>query len=270
MMTRLMQTASALTLAAALAGMPVLAAAQQATTETESQTEQAVEGAAQEAGQAVEGAAQEVGQAVEGAAQETEQAVEGATTEAGQEVKEVEVEIEQTTTTTEGQPIDQPGGAVLVEGQQPVEEVEGVLVLQDEDSMLTSDLMDATVYNAQGEKVGEIDDAIVSLGGTVDGVVIGVGGFLGIGEKHVAVEMQQLSIQMDENNEPQLIIDTTKEALEAAPEFVTAETQRREEEQQQMQQAAPAPGTEPASGMLTSDPAQPATEGQAPAQPAQN
>ncbi len=100
--------------------------------------------------------------------------------------------------------------------------------------------MGARVFNAADETVGDINDAIISLDGTVEGVVLGVGGFLGIGEKRVAIEMQQLSVQMDEDGDPRLIIDTTREALEEAPEFVTADEQRREQEAQEMQAEQPA------------------------------
>ena len=98
--------------------------------------------------------------------------------------------------------------------------------MQDANSILASDLIGSTVYNAADEAVGDIDDAIVSLEGNVEGVVIGVGGFLGIGKKKVAVELQQISLQTDEGGDPRLILDTTRESLQAAPEFVTAAEQR--------------------------------------------
>jgi hypothetical protein len=58
--------------------------------------------------------------------------------------------------------------------------------------------------------------------------VIGVGGFLGIGEKRVAVEMAQISVQTDETGNPRLLLDATRESLEAAPEFVTMADQARD------------------------------------------
>ena len=291
-MTRLMQTASALTLAAALAGAPMIAMAQQAT-ETESEAEQAVENVAQEteeaagaAAEAVGEAAQETGEAVENAAQETGQVLDVTVEETEQSAEQVEEAAEDKAEAVEEQSeeqaeaIEQAGeqqaeaieegaeGAVVVEAE-PVEPVDGAIQMQDDNSILTSDLMGATVFNAQAEKVGEIDDAILSLDGTIDGVVIGVGGFLGIGEKHVAVEMQQISVQTDEDGKPMLLIDTTREALEAAPEFVTAEDQREEAERLEAA-TAPAGGmstsdTAPASGMVPPPPA-PAGE----AQPVQN
>lgn len=293
-MTRLMQTASALTLAAALAGAPMVVTAQQA---TESGAEQAVESVAQEtkeaagaAAGAVGEAAQQTGEAVENAAQETGQAldvtVEGAEQNAEQveEAAEDKAEAVEEAGEEQAESIEQAGeaqaeaieegaeNAAVVEGE-PVEPVQGAIQMQDDNSILTSDLIGATVFNAQAEKVGEIDDAILSLDGTIDGVVIGVGGFLGMGEKHVAVEMQQISVQTDEDGQPSLLIDTTREALEAAPEFVTAEDQRDEAERLEaatapeggMSTSDTAPATAPASGMVPPPPA-PAGE----AQPVQN
>jgi hypothetical protein len=85
--------------------------------------------------------------------------------------------------------------------------------------------MGATLYNSADESVGSIDDVIVSTDGTVEGVVIGVGGFLGIGQKKVAVEMSQISVQADAIGNPRLLLDATRESLEAAPEFVTVADQ---------------------------------------------
>lgn len=257
-MTRLMQSASALTLAAALAAAPSFAMAQQATeSEAEQATEEVVqetEEAAGEAAQATEEAIQETGEAAQEAGQAVEQTVEGAAQETEDAAQEAEVTVEQPAQDT-GAAVGASGETLeeaeveVVEGEAPVEEVEGTIMMQDQDSILTSDLIDATIYNAAGEEVGEIDDAIVSLGGMVEGVVIGVGGFLGIGEKRVAVEMQQFSIQTDEDGKPQLIINTTREALEAAPDFVTAEDQR---DEAQAADTAPGAGMAPAGGMAPS------------------
>ena len=78
--------------------------------------------------------------------------------------------------------------------------------MQDNNSILAGDLIGALIYNAQGETVGDVDDVIVSLDGTVEGVVIGVGGFLGIGEKNVAVEMAQISVRMTEQISPSQVV----------------------------------------------------------------
>jgi hypothetical protein len=48
------------------------------------------------------------------------------------------------------------------------------------------------VYNDQNEKLGDISEILVDKSGKVEGVVIGVGGFLGIGQHDIKVEMSKL------------------------------------------------------------------------------
>jgi sporulation protein YlmC with PRC-barrel domain len=55
-----------------------------------------------------------------------------------------------------------------------------------------SDLEGMSIYGAQGENIGSIKDVLVSPKGEVRAVLIGVGGFLGIGQKDVAVSMEAL------------------------------------------------------------------------------
>jgi putative membrane protein len=60
--------------------------------------------------------------------------------------------------------------------------------------ILASDLEGATVYGSNNENVGEIDDVVLDRNGNVVAVVVGVGGFLGIGEKSVAIPFEALQI----------------------------------------------------------------------------
>ena len=55
-----------------------------------------------------------------------------------------------------------------------------------------SKLIGLNVYNDQNEKLGDINEVLVDKSGKVTGVVIGVGGFLGIGEKLILVTMDKL------------------------------------------------------------------------------
>ncbi len=116
------------------------------------------------------------------------------------------------------------------------EPVEGQIVLQSEDSILANDLIGLTVYSATEESVGDINDIIVKLDGTVEGVVVGVGGFLGIGEKEVAIELDKIDLVSLEGGGTRLILSATREDLEAAPAFKTAREQQREAEAEAMQQ----------------------------------
>jgi sporulation protein YlmC with PRC-barrel domain len=55
-----------------------------------------------------------------------------------------------------------------------------------------SKLAGVNVYNDKNEKIGDINDVIIDKSGKVDTVVLGVGGFLGVGEHYVAVSMDKL------------------------------------------------------------------------------
>jgi sporulation protein YlmC with PRC-barrel domain len=55
-----------------------------------------------------------------------------------------------------------------------------------------SKLKGLNVYNDQNEKLGDINELLVDKSGKVDGVVIGVGGFLGMGEHDIKVDMSKL------------------------------------------------------------------------------
>lgn len=119
----------------------------------------------------------------------------------------------------------------------------GQIILQDADSILASSMIGTNVYAPNEEAIGEINDLIVRTDGTVEGVVIGVGGFLGIGQKKVAVEMDSLMLTpQPDGSAPRLVLNSSKEELEAAPEFKTVAEQAYEREQP----VAPAPVPAPA------------------------
>ncbi|WP_262027028.1 PRC-barrel domain-containing protein [Microvirga sp. Mcv34] len=63
--------------------------------------------------------------------------------------------------------------------------------------MLTSDLRGTTVYGANDEKIGDINDVLIDRGGRTVAVIVGVGGFLGIGQKDVAVPYQALEVMAE-------------------------------------------------------------------------
>lgn len=129
--------------------------------------------------------------------------------------------------------------------EEPAKPVEGQIILQSEDTILAKNLMGSTVYTTVGdETVGSISDLIINLDGTVQGVVIGVGGFLGIGKKLVAVQMDSLDVSTDAAGNARLTTSATKADLEAAEPFVTAKEQQDAEAAQQAPDATV--GGEPA------------------------
>lgn len=92
------------------------------------------------------------------------------------------------------------------------------------DGHLASDIIGQTVYSSAGddaENIGKISDIVLSPDGEAEAAVIGVGGFLGIGKKDVAIEYELLR-WADRDGSRYLVVETTREALEALPVFDVA------------------------------------------------
>ena len=83
-------------------------------------------------------------------------------------------------------------------------------------------LIGTTVYGAGDENVGSIADVIMSTDGQVDAVTVDVGGFLGIGAKQVALDLDNLAFMRDGDGDLHLYTSLTKEQLEAQPEYDAA------------------------------------------------
>ena len=69
------------------------------------------------------------------------------------------------------------------------------LEMRKPDQFRSTNLRGTRVYGVNNENIGEINDVLISRSGQVAAVIIGVGGFLGIGEKDVAVPMSMLLFQ---------------------------------------------------------------------------
>lgn len=94
-----------------------------------------------------------------------------------------------------------------------------------------SKLIGVDVYNQQDEKLGEINELIVDRAGRVAGAVIGVGGFLGMGERNVLVTMDKLQFRnenrrsttgtgADRDRYPdRAVLNANKDQLKSMPEF---------------------------------------------------
>ena len=74
------------------------------------------------------------------------------------------------------------------------------------------------VYDQADNKIGDVDDLLVDQKGQITAVLVGVGGFLGLGEKDVAIPFSALHAS-EKNNKWYLVLNTTKDALKAAPGF---------------------------------------------------
>ena len=87
------------------------------------------------------------------------------------------------------------------------------------DEMFSSKLKGLSVVNQKNETVGEISDIAIK-NAQVDALILSVGGFLGMAEHYVAVSPSSVNVRYDSKDNKWLAsMNTTKEALKAAPEF---------------------------------------------------
>lgn len=86
------------------------------------------------------------------------------------------------------------------------------------DSVTVTDWYKQNVYDPQNNKIGQIMDVLVSPDGKVNSLIVGVGGFLGAGEKDVAVGFDAVK-RTTKDNSVHLTMNTNKDALQSAPGF---------------------------------------------------
>jgi PRC-barrel domain len=79
------------------------------------------------------------------------------------------------------------------------------------------------VQNGLGETVGDVNDLVFDPSGRISTVVLGVGGFLGMGEKDVGVPFGALTYKADKDGARVIVVALTKEALLLAPPFKATE-----------------------------------------------
>jgi sporulation protein YlmC with PRC-barrel domain len=97
-----------------------------------------------------------------------------------------------------------PSGEVLWYSHQP-------------EQMRASKLIGTKVVNAANESIGDVNEIIIGKDGKVAAVIIGVGGFLGMGEREVAINYNSLRMNRDSNANLVLTVNATKDALKNAP-----------------------------------------------------
>jgi sporulation protein YlmC with PRC-barrel domain len=86
---------------------------------------------------------------------------------------------------------------------------------------IASTLMGATVYNSadkNAQSIGKVDDLVLDKDGKIVSIVVGVGGFLGIGSKDVAIDYSQVKWTQG-NGSWWIVVPTTADQLKALPDF---------------------------------------------------
>jgi sporulation protein YlmC with PRC-barrel domain len=97
------------------------------------------------------------------------------------------------------------------------------VTVQPEGQWLIGRFVGQPVTNEAGERIGDINDVLFDKSGRIANVVIGTGGFLGIGEKSVALPFSALSITAGADGRRVVTLALSKQQLKAAPDFETTE-----------------------------------------------
>src|SRR5204863_1938938 len=94
---------------------------------------------------------------------------------------------------------------------------------QPADEWLAKVFIGQAVYNVAGEAIGDVNDLVFNRKGQISTVVIGVGGFLSIGEKGVGVPYSKLTFNVGKNGERIIVVALSKQDLVQAPVFKATE-----------------------------------------------
>jgi sporulation protein YlmC with PRC-barrel domain len=99
--------------------------------------------------------------------------------------------------------------------------------LQPNTDLRVSRLIDEDVYNNNNEDIGEIEDLVMDTSKNIKAFVIGVGGFLGLTDRAVAVTPGSVDITRQNDGGIRVVVNATKEQLRNAPEVKLDELDRR-------------------------------------------
>jgi sporulation protein YlmC with PRC-barrel domain len=148
----------------------------------------------------------------------------------------------------------QPAEPATTEAEQPATPppTEAVIPAQAAGDVRAEKLIGMTVYDTNGDKVGQVKDILFNEQGQATGVVLSVGGVLGLGAKSVGLQWSEVDIQPDAEVAK---VQYNKDQLEAAPDFKTQDAQKAEADaaQMQMQQQSAPTTTTPAPAPTTNN-----------------
>ena len=194
--------------------------AEEAAAEVEAEGEETaaeVEAETEEAAAEVEAEAEETAAEVEAGAEEAAAEVEAETEEAAAEVENAAEEAEAATEEAAAE-VEAEAEAEMAESRAPQVELEGYATAEMAD-LTTEMLTGADVYGTNEEEVGDVGELILSDDGQIQQVIIDVGGFLGLGEKQVALPLSDVQILRSEDGDVRVYTNYTEEELDAMPEY---------------------------------------------------
>lgn len=118
----------------------------------------------------------------------------------------------------------QPGSAGNQTGKPGIQRVEAASTVMtmytaNPADVRASKLMGTNVYNLKDENIGEVSDLVIDNGKTIKAVVVSVGGFLGMGERNVAISPASVVLNEQRDGSFRLVVNTTKDDLKNAAPF---------------------------------------------------
>nr|WP_170540496.1 PRC-barrel domain-containing protein [Ruegeria arenilitoris] len=155
-----------------------------------------LEEAAEATGDALSNTAQDIKNAAQNTAEDVDQAAEATGEYISEKAGQMADAVDPTT-------IDIEGYVPVAQGTIPAEDLTGM-----------------RVYDVSQEWIGEIEEVVVDMDGSVDGAVIGVGGFLGLGEKDVLIDFSRVSLMREvDGDATYAFVHADKEMLKEMPAY---------------------------------------------------
>jgi sporulation protein YlmC with PRC-barrel domain len=116
---------------------------------------------------------------------------------------------------------DQKAPPTQAQGQGGQKDQAAAIPARQRDTVLVSNLLNASVYGPNDSTIGEIEDILIKSDGKIEGLVVSVGGFLGLGEKNVALKMDRFKVMPQADGRARITVSATEDELRKAPAFQT-------------------------------------------------
>jgi len=122
--------------------------------------------------------------------------------------------------TSPARPSNDTSGPVAAKPATLSDDLRPKFVAQTPADMVASKLVGLNIVNGAGDTIGQVADLVLDEKQQIKAWIVGVGGFLGIGAKYVAIDPSALKVGRGDNDTLKAVIDTTKDQLRAAPEYI--------------------------------------------------
>lgn len=135
-----------------------------------------------------------------------------------------------------GEPAMTPTDTATQEQQVTPPPSDAIISAENATDMRADKLIGTSVYNAEGQEVGSVQDIVFDKDGMIVGVVLKVGGLLGIGGKSVGIKWDEVQVMPQEGT---VKVNYSEDQLKVAPAFKTQDAIAAEQSQQQPIPASP-------------------------------